>query len=594
MMRCGRLRLLLRQEHASYADRRRAVDASGGPGFRTNPIFDFDEDEDAELDARLAGLSPSPPTDLIQSLVKKKGSRRRAPPRRRAPVKSTLKKKSSSTNCFGSWSGWGGCSKSCGRGTRSRSRKRLSSHVRCSLAKKGGTTQTASCNPHICPSDCYWQAWSGWGACTKTCIQEGNFGYKTRTRGKVGPFGGGKQCSGHSTDDNRCNEFTCPSDCVPNAWELWSACSKSCDDGFKTRKRDAVAASNGGKDCGQTFMLERCATKQCPYDCTFSEWGGWGPCSKTCKKEKEASGIMIRVRDKNGPFSGGKSCVGPVTSTLTCNDFNCPIDCSWDQWGEWATCTKTCGTGARYRSRAKIEAKFGGAACDPKSGGSQMMESCNTKACPVNCKWTEWGRWMPCPLSCGSGHSHRARSYDPHPSNGGVACKGAHMELVECNTHHCPINCVYEDWLDWGLCSQSCAGGMRTRLRLVGVEANFGGASCADGHGSHMQEEPCMKGRPCPEDARWGEWSEWGPCDSANSSSNCGDGTRTAERVLLKAVHGGINATPEGSERKSEHCTNPCAPTVKASARPLRRMHIAFVVAFVLISIGSCPSLLSE
>ena len=46
-------------------------------------------------------------------------------------------------------------------------------------------------------------------------------------------------------------------------WELWSECSKSCDGGKQTRRRDKLTnAKNGGKDCDGKSLGERDCNKQ--------------------------------------------------------------------------------------------------------------------------------------------------------------------------------------------------------------------------------------------------------------------------------------------------------------------------------------------
>lgn len=57
---------------------------------------------------------------------------------------------------------------------------------------------------------------------------------------------------------------------------------------------------------------------------------------------------------------------------------NC--DCKWAEWRDWATCTKTCGGGVKYRQREKLVNKRGnGASC---SGDSSDSRICNDNDCP--------------------------------------------------------------------------------------------------------------------------------------------------------------------------------------------------------------------
>ena len=52
----------------------------------------------------------------------------------------------------------------------------------------------------------------------------------------------------------------------------------------------------------------------------------------------------------------------------------------WADFGGWGTCSKTCGTGTRTRTRGVLtQAENGGAGCD---GDSAETQNCNTQLCP--------------------------------------------------------------------------------------------------------------------------------------------------------------------------------------------------------------------
>ena len=61
------------------------------------------------------------------------------------------------------------------------------------------------------------------------------------------------------------------------------------------------------------------------------------------------------------------------------------VDCEWDAWGEWDTCSQTCGGGMTARVRnIKTYSQFGGAVCE---GQAAEMNVCNNQTCP--CKFFE-------------------------------------------------------------------------------------------------------------------------------------------------------------------------------------------------------------
>ena len=60
--------------------------------------------------------------------------------------------------------------------------------------------------------------------------------------------------------------------------------------------------------------------------------------------------------------------------------YNIIVNCTWDEYSSWTTCTKTCGGGVQARQRQiKVPAQFGGAACE---GGAAVQRVCNTQGCP--------------------------------------------------------------------------------------------------------------------------------------------------------------------------------------------------------------------
>ena len=59
-------------------------------------------------------------------------------------------------------------------------------------------------------------------------------------------------------------------------------------------------------------------------------------------------------------------------------------------------------------------------------------------ACPVDCKWGDYGDWSPCSTTCGEGTKIRSRSESIVASNGGKKCDGNSTEVSLCNEGLCP------------------------------------------------------------------------------------------------------------------------------------------------------------
>ena len=53
--------------------------------------------------------------------------------------------------------------------------------------------------------DCKWKPWGKYGKCSAIC----DGGYQSRSRGKTGPFYGGKACKGSSTSRKACGKTPC-------------------------------------------------------------------------------------------------------------------------------------------------------------------------------------------------------------------------------------------------------------------------------------------------------------------------------------------------------------------------------------------------
>ena len=324
-------------------------------------------------------------------------------------------------------------------------------------------------------------------------------------------------------------------DCVLTLWGDWGACTETCGSGVQQRWRSVVTLpDHGGRPCPATTQLRNCVgVPPCPVHCEHT-WGEWTPCSRTCGGGTRVRPLVTTVY----PLWGGRRC--PVGMEHVCNTGACAVDCTVGAWHAWSTCTKTCGGGARSRSRdVRYAAAHGGKPC-PALGETV---ACATGACPPKCTGTEcdcqmaqWGSWGSCTTTCGIGHRQRDRVVHRPALTGQPCCAfgapcGALTDLSSCEPKACPVDCKVGAWSAWTPCSLSCGAGSTTRFRDVAVPAKFGGA-CPVGD---LKEARGCQLAECPVPCVVGAWGAWSAC-----TKTCGGGSQARTRTVSQhAAHGG-------------------------------------------------------
>ncbi|XP_037907235.1 hemicentin-1-like isoform X2 [Hermetia illucens] len=245
-----------------------------------------------------------------------------------------------------------------------------------------------------------WSNWSTWTPCTRSCGK----GMKTRTRKCFAPNGeyvesDGRFCAGESIEMEACNDFTCPVSGGWGDWSDWSYCPAKCWDSTlepkpmrqKTRTCNSPPPSMGGQLClGAVKEETECSIEPCRIDGGWSSWSSWSACSVSC-------GVGIRTRERTcnnpPPQFGGKRCMGTSTEREPCRHEDCPIspgishitegtpvDGGWSAWSEWGSCSVSCGNGwkVRQRSCTNPSPRDGGRPC---FGRKMETEVCAERAC---------------------------------------------------------------------------------------------------------------------------------------------------------------------------------------------------------------------
>ncbi|KAK7451361.1 hypothetical protein BaRGS_00039833, partial [Batillaria attramentaria] len=115
-----------------------------------------------------------------------------------------------------------------------------------------------------------------------------------------------------------------------------------------------------------------------------------------------------------------------------------PVNGGWSAWSPFRECSETCGGGVQFRTRRCTRPKpaYGGRNC---KGNARETRPCNTQPCPMDGGWSSWGEFGTCSKSCGGGTQKRSRTCtNPQPGVGGRDCEGNSQETRVCNAQNCP------------------------------------------------------------------------------------------------------------------------------------------------------------
>ncbi|XP_028517673.1 coadhesin isoform X2 [Exaiptasia diaphana] len=347
---------------------------------------------------------------------------------------------------YSEWSSWSQCTKTCGVGTQNRTRYCKNS---TSMEKhcEGPASQSIRCNIQMCrvPVDGQYSGWSAWSQCTKSC--GGGTRERTRTCTNPSPKNGGKNCSkfGPSKDKGSCNTHACRR--VHGGyswWTRWSRCSTTCGRGYQYRSRTCTnpRPQYGGRDCwrlGQARQQKQCNIRRCPVNGGYTPWSTWSQCSRTC-----GGGNQNRYRycTNPRPRNGGRECkeLGNAKEPRVCNKQTCPVHGGYSSWSRWSSCSRTCGRGYQYRPRTCTNPRpqYGGRDCR-RLGLARQRKQCNERPCPVNGGYTPWSSWSRCSRTCGGGKQQRSRyCTNPRPKHGGIDCRELGNESRDCKKQSCP------------------------------------------------------------------------------------------------------------------------------------------------------------
>ncbi|KAL5017848.1 hypothetical protein ScPMuIL_003570 [Solemya velum] len=310
---------------------------------------------------------------------------------------------------YSDWTKWTECSANCGRGRRTRMRLCNYPPAEGSGRCLGPAIGSRTCSITCPESDARATVWNSFVRNEKKQLSD---------ELKVDKPGSGDPYS-HPVDPSVEDQY------MP--WGQWSACTKSCEGGQRTRLRQCQQ----GSCLGEVRQLQFCNIDSCPVRGGWGNWLPWTPCSATC-----GNGVQKRYRrcDKPLPKHGG-SCIGLGEETRDCQKTNCPDVSGLGVWGAWSQCSETCGVGGS-RSRQRSGAR--------EQNPISVVVMCDLPPCPVDGTWSAWTAWSSCSHRCGLGHQYHDRTCtDPAPQYGGRPCGGPGSEDKRCFAGPCQDS---EDW----------------------------------------------------------------------------------------------------------------------------------------------------
>ena len=222
---------------------------------------------------------------------------------------------------------------------------------------------------------------------TTTCSKEcGGGKYK---REAYSAYDASYRCSG--SDDwggADCNTRGCCSS-TTTKYSDWSACSKKCGGGEKSRH--VYSKSNyDGSTCSSGWEYQACNDQACcssmtdwtyhsAYDTECSVKCGGGYMKRVQVYKKYSTYDSSVVCDSKESYVNGKQC----NTMSCCSDVNESWSCT--AWVDSTSCTKTCGGGTKQQSRTcyKYSAIDETTVCQSQPGNRTV--NCNTQACGGGC-----------------------------------------------------------------------------------------------------------------------------------------------------------------------------------------------------------------
>ncbi|KAM9305159.1 thrombospondin type-1 domain-containing protein 7B [Gastrophryne carolinensis] len=344
-----------------------------------------------------------------------------------------------------------------------------------------------------------------------------------------------------------CN-VPCKDDCTFTPWSKFSSCSADCPS-YRIRRRSLNGRSKKRDRCQNSPLYPLVESEECVCEVYKSQpYGNWSDCIIRDERNEMQPGVRT-LQDMKGCGKGVRlravACydlTSRIVKPSLCSrsgyveepcEIPCPFDCKLSEWSSWSSCSASCSSGVKVRSKFLKQKPYnGGRPCPKLDLKNQVYE---VAPCYSECIQYMWMSepWSACKLhsegkttGCGIGiQIRRVRcmnvsdsAEDSFVNNTYCAHLATPSTRQNCSIS-CAGDCVMSNWGPWSHCTKSCdSSSVRSRTRFP-LRISADGKMCPQA----SQTEPCVLNSNCFHYHY--NVTEWSACQLGEKAV-CGEGIK--------------------------------------------------------------------